>query len=320
MRFEFDGGAEQGLPECPGRRPRSGAPRRRQRQDALARSGPWRCTESTRTSAPPVRGRRYQRSAILAALLLLLACTVSAGAIAVIRPELFSRCSAAGVADERCRDPGHGRGPAGDGAGWPGRDADRARWRRTIYSSRPCRRSRQPTLPAVARARRLRRHPTLTTTTAAGRSYPEYDADPHPTYPPGVTPPTPTWTAPPPSVPPTRPAASPAVTDGPSAVPTGTDTPPPTRPHRPSTAHSLPTPPTPPPPTDPPDPTIDPWRCSRPTARTPTTPTARRALDPAVAFLGSPPTRHCWQSASCPSLYSGCWADVDSVACPNRIL
>jgi hypothetical protein len=45
---------------------------------------------------PPARQGRYQRSAILAALLLLLACTVSAGAVAVIRPELFTGASAAG--------------------------------------------------------------------------------------------------------------------------------------------------------------------------------------------------------------------------------
>jgi hypothetical protein len=45
----------------------------------------------------PARPKRYQRSAILAALLLLLACTVSAAAVAVIRPELFTGASAQGV-------------------------------------------------------------------------------------------------------------------------------------------------------------------------------------------------------------------------------
>jgi hypothetical protein len=43
---------------------------------------------------PRARQGRTQRSLILATLLLLLACTVSAGAIAVIRPELFSGASA----------------------------------------------------------------------------------------------------------------------------------------------------------------------------------------------------------------------------------
>jgi serine/threonine protein kinase len=46
---------------------------------------------------PPERQGRLPRSAILAALLLLAACTVSAGAIAVIRPDIFTGASAQGI-------------------------------------------------------------------------------------------------------------------------------------------------------------------------------------------------------------------------------
>jgi serine/threonine-protein kinase len=69
-------------------------PRRRSAADAKTQS-----FDRNRTMAmyrkyqnvkPPVRRGWYQRSAILATLLLLLACTVSAGAIYVISPEIFT--------------------------------------------------------------------------------------------------------------------------------------------------------------------------------------------------------------------------------------
>jgi hypothetical protein len=44
---------------------------------------------------PPNRRRQMERSALLATLLLLLACTVSAGAVAIIRPEIFTGAAAA---------------------------------------------------------------------------------------------------------------------------------------------------------------------------------------------------------------------------------
>jgi serine/threonine protein kinase len=44
---------------------------------------------------PPARKRPHDRSAVLAALLLLLACTVSAGAVGIIYPEIFRPASAA---------------------------------------------------------------------------------------------------------------------------------------------------------------------------------------------------------------------------------
>ena len=74
-------------------------PRRRSAANATTQS-----LDKTRTLAmynkyqnvkPPERRGRYQRSAILATLLLLLACTVSAGAVYVIRPELFRSAAAA---------------------------------------------------------------------------------------------------------------------------------------------------------------------------------------------------------------------------------
>jgi serine/threonine-protein kinase len=74
--------------------------------DPQARAADGKTISSQRTLAmyrkyqnikPPESRGRLQRSAILAALLLLLACSVSAGAIAVIRPELFSGAAAAGV-------------------------------------------------------------------------------------------------------------------------------------------------------------------------------------------------------------------------------
>jgi len=49
---------------------------------------------------PPTRRRWYERSALVAALLLLTACAVSAGAIAVIRPEIFSPAAAASSLSE----------------------------------------------------------------------------------------------------------------------------------------------------------------------------------------------------------------------------
>ena len=48
---------------------------------------------------PPARRGWYQRSAMLATLLLLLACTVSAGAVYVIYPEIFTPASASGLSE-----------------------------------------------------------------------------------------------------------------------------------------------------------------------------------------------------------------------------
>jgi serine/threonine-protein kinase len=74
--------------------------------DPQARAADGKTVSSQRTLAmyrkyqnikPPERIGRLPRSVILAALLLLAACSVSAGAIAVIRPELFAGASAQGI-------------------------------------------------------------------------------------------------------------------------------------------------------------------------------------------------------------------------------
>jgi len=74
--------------------------------DPRARAAEGKTVSSQRTLAmyrkyqnikPPERQGRLPRSAILAALLLLAACTVSAGAIAVIRPDIFTGAAAQGI-------------------------------------------------------------------------------------------------------------------------------------------------------------------------------------------------------------------------------
>src|SRR3990172_889506 len=76
-------------------------PRRRSAANAktqsLDRSRTMAMYNKYQNVKPPVRRRWFERSAIVATLLLLLACTVSAGAVYVIRQDLFGPADAAGM-------------------------------------------------------------------------------------------------------------------------------------------------------------------------------------------------------------------------------
>jgi serine/threonine-protein kinase len=175
--------------------------------DPQARAADGETISSQRTLAmyrkyqnikPPESRGRLQRSAILAALLLLLACSVSAGAIAVIRPELFSGAAAAGVpmSDAEIQATVESR-LATALAG--GTDMPTGALETEIYSA---------VLAAVEATNIAGGGPSSTpsetpTATNVGGVFPGSTLTPTRTYPPGVTPPTPTQTYPPGVTPPT---------------------------------------------------------------------------------------------------------------------
>jgi serine/threonine-protein kinase len=169
---------------------------------------------------PPERQGRFQRSAVLAALLLLLACAVSAGTIAVIRDDLFARASAQGVgfseADVQASVESGLATALAAGTVLPTGALETQ-----IYSA---------FLAAVEATNVAAGSPSSTpsdTPTATATPGPLGSPTPTLTYPPGVTPPTATRTYPPGVTPPT-PTRTPTPTEtstGPSDTPTTADTP-----------------------------------------------------------------------------------------------
>jgi len=222
---------------------------------------------------PPERGGRFQRSAILAALLLLAACTVSAGAIAVIRPELFTRVDAAApTPDEAARatmvratvDYLVSLNAPEQGTELPPgalETAVMAAVMQTIMASG------EPTEAAGAATETIVGPVgTPTPTIPGGIIFPSLAPTRTRTLRPGETPPTPTPTPSPSRTPTASSTGAATATGALTSTSAATSTTPPS-----ATATSpvnTPTPsrtPTPAPPTDPPDPTINPQFCIKPT-------------------------------------------------------
>jgi hypothetical protein len=177
---------------------------------------------------PPERRGRLSRSAILAALLLLAACSVSAGAIAVIRPGLFTGASAAVAVD--------------------GTDIAmtvEARFATAVAAGTVLPTGALETMVAGTAAVAVEAAmeqtrvagggpsstPSDTPTPTLTQTYPPGVTPPTPTrtYPPGVTPPTPTQTYPPGVTPPTAtrtPTPGGATATPPTTGPSGTSQPP----------------------------------------------------------------------------------------------
>jgi len=185
---------------------------------------------------PPERGGRFQRSAVLAALLLLLACTVSAGAVAVIYPEIFTPAAAAPSLSEADIQATVNvlltANTSDNGTDLPPGVLETAVYAAVLQTIEA---SGAPTEPPGLSSDSL--FGTPTSTVFGGLLFPTATPMPTRTYPPGVTPPTSTRT-------PTGPAGAtatpppttfPSATLASSAEPTETEAPPPTATDDPAT-------------------------------------------------------------------------------------